>query len=122
TFSPTRPSARSVTNAVSGRSRYCVFSGACNDLNSSAFISYHFERVAAEISKLLLLTPGFSPVQPAQKRNKPFQRFPIGEKPLKRLGCRVAPDTRLKPCVNGMSQPRMTCLPRLTARSDKAML
>ena len=39
-FSPTRPLARSVTNAVSGRSRYCAFSGACNDLNSSAVIFY----------------------------------------------------------------------------------
>src|SRR5918996_4248876 len=42
TFSPTRPSAWRVTNAVSGRSRYCVFSGACNDLNSSALIVFIF--------------------------------------------------------------------------------
>src|SRR5882724_6513042 len=41
-FSPTRPSAFSVTNAVSGRSRYCAFSGACNDLNSSAVIPSRF--------------------------------------------------------------------------------
>jgi hypothetical protein len=37
---------RSVTNAVSGRSRYCAFSGACNDLNSSAVIA-SFSRVEA---------------------------------------------------------------------------
>src|SRR5438445_10593088 len=34
-FSPTRPSALRVTNAVSGRSRYCALSGACNFLSSS---------------------------------------------------------------------------------------
>jgi hypothetical protein len=28
-----------VTNAVSGRSRYCVFSGACKDFSSSAVIN-----------------------------------------------------------------------------------
>src|SRR2546430_2215974 len=46
-FSPTRPSARKVTNAVSGRSRYCALSGACNDLNSSAFMAYSLSFVEA---------------------------------------------------------------------------
>jgi hypothetical protein len=32
----------SVTNAVSGRSRYCAFSGACNDFSSSAVIIFIF--------------------------------------------------------------------------------
>src|SRR5205823_4624336 len=49
-FSPTRPSAVSVTNAVSGRSRYCAFSGVCNDLNSSAFIAYSLSFVEAFMS------------------------------------------------------------------------
>src|ERR1700737_4240899 len=36
TFPPNRPLARSVTSAVSGFSRYCSLSGACNDFNSVA--------------------------------------------------------------------------------------
>src|SRR5438094_7552049 len=76
-FSPTRPSARSVTNAVSVRSRYCAFSGACNDLNSSAVIGFnmvatarHFRlslqkregRVRVSSGKLVRETPYLNPL------------------------------------------------------------
>src|SRR5439155_16194633 len=38
-FLPTRPSACRVTSALSGRSRYCAFRGACSDLSSLAVMA-----------------------------------------------------------------------------------
>jgi hypothetical protein len=48
------------------------------------------------------LTPCFSPVQPP-KKEKPYQRFLLQKKPLKRLALSFAFNTRLKPGVNDIS-------------------
>src|ERR1043166_7801006 len=82
-FSPTRPSALSVTNAVSGCSRYCAFSGACNDLNSSAVINYSLECIKK--FEAALINTGLQPGATDSTKHEPFQRFVCKEKPLKRL-------------------------------------
>jgi hypothetical protein len=102
-FSPTRPPAFSVTNAVSGHSRYCAFSGACDDFSSSAVISY-FRRRYPQNFKGVIINTGLQPGATDSTKNKPFQRFECGEKPLKRLIRGRACDTRLKPGVNEMRQ------------------
>ena len=58
------------------------------------------------------LTLGFSPAQPPRKNR--FNAF-MRKKPLKRLACRPASHTRLKPCVNKTSKP-MIRLPSLNIR------
>jgi hypothetical protein len=46
------------------------------------------------------LTPGFSPVMADVKIQNRFNGFSRADKPLKRLACRNAGATRLKPGVN----------------------
>jgi hypothetical protein len=46
------------------------------------------------------LTPGFSPVTVGKTIQNRFNGFPRAGKPLKRLACRHATSTRLKPGVN----------------------
>src|SRR6476620_12625281 len=63
------------------------------------------EKYPQTISKPLLLTPGFSPVQTTQQRTNRFNGFECEEKPLKRLIRCSARNTGLKPCVNETEQP-----------------
>jgi hypothetical protein len=52
------------------------------------------------MSNAISLTPGFSPVMVGKIFHNRFNGFPRGGKPLKRLVCRRASLTRLKPGVN----------------------
>ena len=54
----------------------------------------------AQISSAISLTPGFSPVMAGKTIQNRFNGFPRAGKPLKRLACRNATSTRLKPGVN----------------------
>ena len=53
------------------------------------------------MSNDISLTPGFSPVTGGDTFENRFNGFPRAGKPLKRLNCRSAFTTRLKPGVNG---------------------
>jgi len=53
------------------------------------------------MSNAVSLTPGFSPVTDGRTIQNRFNGFPRVGKPLKRLACRHAASTRLKPGVNG---------------------
>ena len=52
------------------------------------------------MSNAISLTPGFSPVTVGKTIQNRFNGFPRARKPLKRLACRNATSTRLKPGVN----------------------
>ena len=52
------------------------------------------------MSNAISLTPGFSPVMIGKTIQNRFNGFPRAGKPLKRLTCRHATSTRLKPGVN----------------------
>ncbi len=53
----------------------------------------------AIMSNAIPLTPGFSPVTTGKIVQNRFNGFPRADKPLKRLACRHARSTRLKPGV-----------------------
>src|SRR4029077_7589969 len=89
--------------ALSGRSRYCVFSGACNALSSSAFMGRCSLIVRSLVDRRsLLITPGFSPVQPPLKRKLTYPISRTSWSDLRRVGtsrCDVRTAQRTVPTI-----------------------